>query len=86
MVKGDEFSIGAEKVLDWPASARFVMNLSNIQERYKSDDFYVQTMVYRNRIVFHRTLIQRYENIRSKVETELRAYLAEHPDLEIKAD
>ena len=62
------------------------MNLSNIQERYKSDDFYVQTMVYRNRIVFHRTLIQRYENIRSKVETELRAYLAEHPDLEIKAD
>ena len=86
MVKGDEFSMGAESGLDWPASARFVMNLPNTQERYKSDDFYVQTMVYRNRIVFHKSLIQRYENIRSKVESELRAYLAEHPDLEIKTD
>ena len=86
MVKGDEFSMGAESDLDWPASARFVMNLPNMQERYKSDEFYVQTMVYRNRIVFHKSLIQRYENIRSKVETELRAYLAEHPDLEIKVD
>ena len=86
MVKGDEFSMGEESGLDWPASARFVMNLPNTQERYKSDDFYIQTMVYRNRIVFHKSLIQRYENIRSKVESELRAYLAEHPDLEIKTD
>ena len=85
MVKGDEFSMGAEKVVDRPASARLVMNLPNTQEHYKSDDFYVQTMVYRNRIVFHKSLIQRYENIRSKVELELRAYLAEHPDLQIKA-
>ena len=84
MVKGDEFSMGAEGGLDWPASARFVMNLSNMKGHYKSDDFYVQTMVYRNRIVFHKTLIQRYETIRSKVESELRAYLAEHPDLQIK--
>ena len=57
------------------------MHRPSTQAHYQSDDFYVQTMAYRNRIIFHQSLIERYEAIRSKVEEELRSYLEEHPDL-----
>lgn len=86
MVKGDELLSRKGDPYDWPSSARDIMHRPSRRAHYQSDDFYVQTMAYRNRIIFHQTLIERYESIRSKVESELRAYLAKHPDLEIKAN
>ena len=81
MVKGDELLSHKGEKSDWPSSARDVMHRPSRQAHYQSDDFYVQTMAYRNRIIFHQSLIERYEAIRNKVEEELRSYLEEHPDL-----
>ena len=81
MVKGDELLSHKGEKSDWPSSARDVMHRPRRRAHYQSDDFYVQTMAYRNRIIFHQSLIERYEAIRNKVEEELRSYLEEHPDL-----